>query len=92
MTSLELKNAIHNIKLGVLAANSLYLRKKALCSTTTSQKMVELLDALYVYLIILEYYDSVEDKLRTSIKEEDIFEIFEQSKKVLFSMKKGYYE
>jgi hypothetical protein len=92
MNSLELKNAIHNIKLGVLAANSLYLQKKSICSRTTTQKQAELLDALYIYVLILEYYDSVFDKTRTEVTEEDILEIFEQSKKVLFSIKNGYYE
>lgn len=93
MTAEELATTISTLKYNYLVVNHAYANKYRLGSLTTIGRLRDLLDAVDIYLQILDYYANIPSTELTlaSITEDDILVIIAEADKLLDTYKL-YYE
>ena len=92
MTAEELAAVISTLKYNYLNVNSVYINKVRIGSFTTVNRLRELLEAVDIFLQILDYYaDIPSDELEDAeIDEDDILIIIAEADKLLDTYKLYY--
>jgi hypothetical protein len=94
MTNAELNTAILSLKSQMLDCTKIYFDKMSIGSKITTDRQRDILEAVDIYLGILDYYYNISEAVRedeSPITEDEVLEIIAEASKVLDTYQSAYY-